>query len=80
MVAEEVTEAQLPFGMGSIDFSNPMTAALAIVSLVLGFAVFSIANGFGDAVASRVQNRISSATGVDAGSGSGGTSAAPGVV
>lgn len=79
MPAEEVTEAQLPFGMGSIDFSNPKMAVFAIISLVLGFSIFSIASGFGDVVAARVNNQIQRLTGVSA-SSDGATSQAPGVV
>lgn len=80
MVAEEVTEAQLPFGMGSIDFSNPLKAGLAIVGLVLGFAVFSIANGFGDVVASRINQVVGNVTGIQTSTDSSSSSSGPGVV
>ena len=70
MAAEEVTEAQLPFGMGSIDFSNPLMAVVGIVTLITGFAVFNMTQSIGEMVGSRVNQTISAATGVDTGDGS----------
>lgn len=67
MAAEEVTEFTLPFGMGSIDFSNPVMASMAIVSLIGGFAVFSMTRDLGEQVGQKANSIISSTTGVDTG-------------
>jgi len=52
MAVEEVTEAQLPFGMGEVDLTST-SAILAIVSLILGFAVFSMTESIGNYLGSK---------------------------
>lgn len=69
MAAEEVTEAQLPFGMGKIDFTNPVGAALMIVSLIAGFAVFSMTQGIGENLGSRLNSALGGVLGTNPATG-----------
>jgi hypothetical protein len=55
MAVEEATEAQLPFGMGEVDLMST-GAIFAVVSLILGFAVFSMTQSIGDYVASQANS------------------------
>jgi hypothetical protein len=47
MGVEEVTEFKLPFGMGRLDVSNPMTALFTVVAMVGGFTVYHMTSGIG---------------------------------
>lgn len=63
----EPTEANLPFGMGSIDFSSPVSAAMAIIALIFGFVVFHMADAVGGGLAQRVNSFLASVTGTEVG-------------
>jgi hypothetical protein len=64
------TEANLPFGMGDIDFSDPVSAAMAVVALIFGFVVFHMSNDVGAQLSTRVNSFIASATGAEVGDAS----------
>jgi len=72
MAVEEATEAQLPFGMGKIDLTST-GAAVTVVTLILGFAVFSMTRDIGSYIASRANSFVGDrigfnpATGEDSG-------------
>jgi hypothetical protein len=66
----EPTEAKLPFGMGSIDFTNPMSAVVMFVALTLGFVVYHMTDGIGNQLAQRINSFIASATGTNVGGAS----------
>jgi hypothetical protein len=66
----EPTEANLPFGMGSIDFKSPVSAAMAIIALIFGFVVFHMTDSIGNSLAQRVNSFLASATGTDVGGAS----------
>lgn len=66
----EPTEANLPFGMGSIDFSSPVSAAMAVVALIFGFVVFHMADSVGSGLAQRINSFIASITGTEVGGAS----------
>jgi len=67
-MASEATEAKLPFGMGSVDLTST-GAVFTIVSLILGFAVFSMTESIGGYVASRANNAVAGVIGFDPASG-----------
>jgi len=67
-MASEATEAKLPFGMGSVDLTST-GAVFTIVSLILGFAVFSMTQSIGDYVGARANNALAGVIGVDPTSG-----------
>lgn len=68
MAVEEATEAQLPFGMGEVDLTSA-SAVVTIVTLILGFAVFSMTQDIGGYVASRANSFITNTVGFDPTSG-----------
>jgi len=51
MGVEEVTEFKLPFGMGRLDVSNPMTALVTAVAMVGGFTVYHMTSQIGSNLA-----------------------------
>ena len=55
-MAEDLGTAKLPFGMGKIDFTNPMSAIMAIVALILGALAWNMADAIGANYAQRVNN------------------------
>ena len=57
MAVEEATEAQLPFGMGTVDLTSA-TAVVTIVTLILGFAVFSMTQSIGDYLGSKANDFV----------------------
>lgn len=61
-MASEATTANLPFGMGEVDLTS-MSAVWVILSLVLGWAVFSMSQDIGEVVKRRVTAFIASLTG-----------------
>ena len=73
MGLDEATDAKLPFGMGTIDLGNPVSALVAFVGLCLGAIVWSMASSIGDnyagSLASFLGNIIGTnpATGEDTG-------------
>jgi len=75
-MAEEATNAKLPFGMGNIDLTSA-GAVFTIVSLILGFAVFSMTQSIGSYLGDRANSLLGDvigtnpATGEDADSGLG---------
>jgi len=68
MAVDEATDARLPFGMGDIDLMST-SAVFAIVSLILGFAVFSMTESIGSYVASRANSTLGNYLGFNPGSG-----------
>jgi hypothetical protein len=64
---EEATEAQIPFVGESVSLTNPAMLATTAVSLILGFALFSMAEGIGEQVASSVNATLASLLGMDVG-------------
>ncbi|MFB6255261.1 MAG: hypothetical protein ABEH58_00800, partial [Haloplanus sp.] len=68
-MADEVTEANLPFGMGKIDLSSPMVAVVGIVSMILGWAVFSMTQDIGSYVGSRVNSALGNVLGFNPATG-----------
>ena len=47
MALEDATEAQLPFGMGAVDLTNPVAALALIVSLILGATIWNMTDSIG---------------------------------
>jgi len=64
---EDATEAQIPFVGESVSLTNPTMLATTAVSLILGFALFSMAEGIGEQVASGVNSSLASLLGMDVG-------------
>jgi len=64
---EEATEAQIPFIGESVSLTNPTMLVTTAVSLILGFALFSMAEGIGDQLATSVNATLASALGMDVG-------------
>lgn len=64
MAVEEATEAQLPFGMGKVDLTSA-GAIVTVVTLILGFAVFSMTQDIGSYLASRANSFITNTVGFD---------------
>lgn len=62
---EEATDFQLPFGMGSVDASNPVMLVVTAISLIGGFALFSMASNIGSNVGERLMNGITAVIGFD---------------
>lgn len=73
MAMSEATEARLPFGMGTVDLTNPGTLVAVAVSLIAGFALFHMSDSIGDYVADRLNQFLGGvlgfnpATGADSG-------------
>lgn len=60
--------AKLPFGMGTVDLTST-GAVFTIVSLVLGFAVFSMTESIGGYVAARANSFLGNFIGFNPGTG-----------
>jgi xanthosine utilization system XapX-like protein len=60
---EEATDFQLPFGMGTVDVSNPASAVVAIVALVGGMTVWNMTDDIGENLAAQVNSMIGSVIG-----------------
>lgn len=58
MALEDATDAQLPFGMGSVDLTNPMAALALIVSLILGATIWNMTDSIGANLASQLNSAI----------------------
>mgnify|MGYP006290911843 CR=1 FL=1 len=55
-MAEDLGTAKLPFGLGSLDLTNPTSAVAMIVALILGATVWNMSDQIGSNFARRVNN------------------------
>jgi len=69
-----MAKVEVPFTEQEVDTSSPTSAAMTIVLLIGGFAVFSMASGIGDYVASRANNSLAAVIGFNPATGSDGDS------
>jgi len=80
MAAKEATEATLPFGMGSVDLTDPAMVVVTAISLIAGFTLFSMASDVGNNFASRINSALAGLIGFNPATGEGaGSDTVPGV-
>jgi hypothetical protein len=70
-MAAEPLNPKLPFVGTSVDFTQPFTAVLTILALIVGFVLFHMADAIGSQGAQRVNQAIASLTGAEVADGAG---------
>jgi hypothetical protein len=73
-MAAEPLNPKLPFLGTSVDFTNPFTAAMTILALIVGFVIFHMADAIGSQGAQWVNQTLASLTGAEVADGTGDSS------
>ena len=77
MVVEEATEAQLPFGMGKVNLTNPASAVGIIVSLIFGATIWNMTDSIGARMAAKANSMLGDVLGTNPATGQSSDNQAP---